>query len=94
MYWGINSPPKTWQETTSGLVLDVPPDIEFDDEISNSTLAWYLTAKSEGLKIVFYPRYNSLDVSGQLSGLPIDGRVAGSSYESYVDTGILRVQFL
>lgn len=91
VYWTMNQASTAWRDTdttTNGLVLDVPPAYTQDDSKSNTSSYWHLTATPMTSNIKLSPRYTSTpsSYSNSLTDTIIDGRPAGTTFESYIDT--------
>jgi hypothetical protein len=88
VYWTMNQGSSAWRDSTTGLVLDVPPSYTQDDSTSNKTSYWHLTATPAWSNIKLSPRYatSSSKFSNTLVDTIIDGRPTGATFQSFVDS--------
>ena len=86
IYWQILSSSLTWQDSTGGYILETPLSVNFNTT-NNNSFSWYLPASNIQSNLIFQPRYSYTDISSVLTDLVVDGRRAGTDFESYKDTG-------
>lgn len=89
-YWEILEDTSVWQDSSGGIILDIPNDIVITNSTGNNTVMWYLPATTIPSNLTYQPRYFNNDISHRLDDLIVDGRVleSGSVFSSYVDTGM------
>ena len=87
VYWEILSASLNWQDSTGGFILETPISVNFNNTNNDNNFTWNLPASNVQSNLIFQPRYSYTDISSVLTDLVVDGRRAGTDFESYKDTG-------